>query len=429
MLPGCIRGAWRFLQPDRRLHGFQAVGNDAIVIGTVRNVKTVTTSARWRVSPAVLALGLGIALGRPGFGLLQPQLLDESGQIETSCEVALLVSLFCVGLRLQLPFEWHRWRLAARLSTVSLLATWVLAAVAAKVLFDVNVVEALLIASILAPTDGVLASDIQAATDTEQDAATATTLAAEGAFNNGIAVAAVVFVLGLMGLEEKSSGSVGWLVLKSLWEVTGGIAAGAAVGIGMSRWIALLDFDRQTDLLETMVVFAAAALAYGGAEAIHTSGFLGVVAAGVALGHGGRLHSRRTKRALAPRVFKIAARVERLATLPVVVLLGALSPEMDVRLRVVVFAVILLALVRPLAVRLGLNVLAPATPQRKQLEWIGVRGVASLYCLAFAINHGLDVPFGRQLAGISLLVIAGSIIAHGVTGSPVRKASPGALSS
>ncbi len=383
-------------------------------------------SARWRVSPAVLALAVGVAIGRPGFAIVQPQLMEDGAQIQAVCEIALLVSLFCVGLRLRAPFEWRFWHVPVRLSTVGLATTWALAAAAAKVLFDLTFLEALLIACILAPTDAVLACEAPGVTEAEQDGSAAATLAAEGAFSSGFAVPAAVFVLGLMGLEDKNSASAGWLALQGLWAVVGAVAVGAGIGMGMSRWIALLDFDRQADLLETLVVFAAAALAYAGAEAIHTSGFLAVVSAGLAIGHGGRWRSRRTRRALAPRVLKIAWRAERVAALSVVVLLGAMTPEMDFRLRVLVFAAILLALVRPLAVRLGLR-LPPA--QRKPLEWSGVRGAAALYCLVLAIDHGLSAPFAHQLGGIVLLVIAGSIIAHGVTVSPMRRASPGALSS
>ena len=388
-------------------------------------------ASRWRVSPAVLALGLGFAMGRPGLGLIQPQLTEEGGQVEAVCQIALLTSLFCLSLRLQAPFVWSRWRLPAGLATLSLPVTCLLAAAAAKALFDVSIMQSLLIASVLAPTDGVLAADAAGGSveTREADSAAPAALAVEGAFSSALAVPAVALVLGFMGLESKDSGSIGWLALGTLWTMLGGIAAGAAIGAGMSRWIALLDFDRQTDILEILMVFTTAALAYGGAEALHTSGFLAVVAAGLALAHGGRWGTRRRKRALAPRAIKIAARVERVAVLCVVVLVGAMSPEMDFRFRALAFAAILLVLIRPLAVRLGLSVLAPATPHRKQIEWIGVRGAASLYCLAFALDHGLGGRFGHQLVGITLLVMAGSILAHGLTTSSVRTTSPGALSS
>jgi len=388
-------------------------------------------ASRWRVSPALLALGLGLTLGRPGLALIQPQLAEDGGQIETVCEIALLASLFCVSLRLQAPFEWGRWRIPGRLTTLSLLSAWALAAAAAKALFDVSLQQALLIATVLAPTDAVLSAEAAGGMTESGDSepTMANALAAEGAFSSGLAVPAVAAVLGLMGLETKDSGSITWLALGTAWAVVGGVAAGAAIGAGMSRWIALLDFDRQTDFLESLVVFTTAALAYGAAEAIHTSGLLAVVAAGLALSHGGRLRSRRRQRAIAPRALKIAARIERAAALCVVVLIGALSPEMDFRFRVLVFAAILLALIRPIAVRLGLSGLGLPGAHRKQLEWIGVRGAASVYCLAFAMNHGVGARFGHELAGITLLVVAGSILAHGLSASPVQRASPGALSS
>ena len=210
-------------------------------------------ASRWRVSPALLALGLGLTLGRPGLALIQPQLSEDGGQVESVCEIALLTSLFCVSLRLQAPFQWSRWRAPLRLSTLSLLSAWALAAAAAKALFDVSLLQALLIASVLAPTDAVLAADaaggMTEGSDSESPAANV--LAAEGAFSSGLAVPAVVAVLGLMGLESKDSSSVGWLGLLALWSVAGGAAAGAAIGAGMSRWIALLDFDRQSDVLSS----------------------------------------------------------------------------------------------------------------------------------------------------------------------------------
>ncbi|HWG30076.1 MAG TPA: cation:proton antiporter [Steroidobacteraceae bacterium] len=386
-------------------------------------------ASRWRVSPALLALGLGLTLGRSGLALIQPQLSEDGGQVESVCEIALLSSLFCVSLRLQAPFQWSRWRAPLRLSTLSLLSAWALAAAAAKALFDVSLLQALLLASVLAPTDAVLAADAAGGMTEGSDAESpaANVLAAEGAFSSALAVPAVIAVLGLMGLESRDSSSVGWLGLLALWSVAGGAAAGAAIGAGMSRWIALLDFDRQSDVLELLVVFTTGALAYGAAEAIHTNGFLAVIAAGLALSHGGRWRSKRRKRALAPRVLKIAARIERAAALGVVVLVGAMSPEMDFHFRVLAFAAIVLALIRPIAVRLGLG--ASALACRKQLEWVGVRGAASVYCLAFAMNHGLGARFGHELAGITLLVVAGSILAHGLSASPLHTASPGALSS
>jgi len=176
-------------------------------------------ASRWRVSPALLALALGLTLGRPGLALIQPQLSEDGGQVESVCQIALLTSLFCMSLRLQAPFEWRRWRAPLRLSSLGLLSGWALAAAAAKALFDVSLLQALLIASVLAPTDAVLAADAAGGVSetSESESHAANVLAAEGAFSSGLAVPVLGAVLGLMGLESKDSSSVGWLGVLALW--------------------------------------------------------------------------------------------------------------------------------------------------------------------------------------------------------------------
>jgi sodium/hydrogen antiporter len=382
--------------------------------------------ARWRPSAAVLALALGAAIGGPGLRLVQPRLLQDGGLIEPISQLALLICLFCAGLRLQVPFEWRRWGIPLRLSTLTMLATAALAAAVGMILFEVNFLEALLLAAILAPTDAALASDGHPAT--EGDSFASETLAAEGALSGAFAVPFVAFVLALLGGEE--NGPASWLLLA--WSWGGGIAIGWLIGLAMARWIQILDFDRQTDVLELIVVFATGALAYGAAEVVHASGFPAVLTAGIALCHAGKLRSPMRQRALAPRVIKIASRVERWAALAMIVLLGAVSSDMAFGLKTLAFGLLLLGFVRPLAVRLGLNLWpTPGSPaqalsaaQRKPIEWLGVRGAAALYCLVFAINR-VGSPLARELAGIVLLVIAGSIVAHNLSATPVQRPSPG----
>jgi NhaP-type Na+/H+ or K+/H+ antiporter len=382
--------------------------------------------ARRPASPAVLALAIGALVGPPGLRLLEPQLMEDGGLIQSVSEVALLVCLFCVGLRLRVPFDWRPWRVPLHLSTLTMLATVIFGALAAHVLFEMSFVQALLLGAILAPTDPALVSDVHAPPEGEQDT-TPFTLAAEGAINNGLALPLVLLVLGLMGLDDKDSAALGSLASAALWAVVGALFAGWLIGAGMARWITLLDADRQADFLEEMMVFATAALAYGCAVAIRTDGFLAVFAAGLALCHGGRVRPPMRNRALAPHVLRIAGRVERFAALTIIMLLGAMITGVDLRFKVLVFALVLLVVVRPFAVRLGLGRLAIPPAQRRSVAWFGVRGTASLYCLAFAINHGLSAPFARQLTGITLLVIVTSIVARGVSEMPLRRPSPGAV--
>ena len=372
---------------------------------------------------AVVALAVGALLGPMGLRLLRPQLLEDGAPIETISEIVLLTCLFCLGLRLRLPIDWRTWRIPLRLSTLTTLATVGLAAAAAHLMFDMSLAESLLLGAIIAPTDSVLASDVGSHPETEQDSP-AFILSAESGINNGLASALVMLVLGLMGLSDSDSGALSSASLLGLWSVAGGVVAGGLIGAGMARWIKLLDPERQADFLEEAMVFATAALAYGAAMAIRTDGFLAVLAAGMALSHGGRLRRPLRNRPLMPRVLRISARIERYAWLIALVLLGTLVASIDYKWWMLGFAAVMIFLIRPLAVRLGLGGVNMPETQWRGVAWFTARGVASLYCLAFAINQGLSAPFARQLAGVTLVVMVTSIIVSAISGLPLSRPTP-----
>jgi len=372
---------------------------------------------------AVVALAVGALLGPMGLRLLRPQLLEDGAPIETMSEIVLLTCLFCLGLRLRLPIDWRTWRIPLRLSTLTTLATVGLAAAAAHLMFDMSLAESLLLGAIIAPTDSVMASDVGSHPETEQDSP-AFILSAESGINNGLASALVMLVLGLMGLSDSDSGALSSASLLGLWSVAGGVVAGGLIGAGMARWIKLLDPERQADFLEEAMVFATGALAYGAAMAIRTDGFLAVLAAGMALSHGGRLRRPLRNRPLMPRVLRISARIERYAWLIVLVLLGTLVASIDYKWWMLGFAAVLIFLIRPLAVRLGLGGVNMPEAQWRGVAWFTARGVASLYCLAFAINQGLSAPFARQLAGVTLVVMVTSIIVSAISGLPLSRPTP-----
>ncbi|HZO21134.1 MAG TPA: cation:proton antiporter [Steroidobacteraceae bacterium] len=375
---------------------------------------------------AVVALALGMILGPLGLRILQPELVDDGAPIESLSEIALLLCLFCAGLRLRVPLEWRHWRMPGRLATLTLGATVAIAAAVAHLMFGMSLTESLLLGAIVAPTDSVLGSDAGPHPEGDHEGS-AFVLAAEGGANNGLATGLVMLVLAMMGLSDSDSDALGTISLAALWAIGGGFLVGWLTGAAAARCIMLFDPERKTDFLEEGMVFATASLAYGAALLIHTDGFPAVFAAGVALCHGGRLRRTLRNRPLMPRVLRIAARVERFAWLAIIVLLGSLVASVEFRARMLVFALLLLLLIRPLAVRLGLGGLAVPEAQWRSIAWFTPRGIGCLYCLSFAINHGLSAPFSRELAGITLVVIVSSLIASGISGLPLRRASPGTV--
>jgi sodium/hydrogen antiporter len=388
------------------------------------NNRTEFPLTRWSTSPVILGIGVGLLAGPLGLKLIEPQLAEDDALIQSTSEAALLICLFCAGLRLRAPIDWAPWRAPLRLASLTTVCAALLSAGAAYLIFGMSLLQALLLAVVLAPTDAVLASDAYASGDGEQELVPFA-LAAEGALTSAIVAPLVVLLLTRMGATTAGAALLGSLTLTALWSLAGGAAAGWLIGTAASRWLALIDRDRQGDLLEEMIVFATGALAYIGALALRTDALLAALAAGLALSHGGRRRVTR-KQPLGMRVLKFAGRAERGAAVVVMVLLGTLLGAENFTPRTVLYAAVLLILVRPLAVRLGLGRPAVTPAQRRTFELFCARGLAALYCLAVVAGHDLPTVFGRQLENAVLVVIVVSVISSAVSALTARKPSPGA---
>jgi sodium/hydrogen antiporter len=359
-----------------------------------------------------------------GLKLIQPQLPEDGALIQSLSEAVLLTCLFCVGLRLRAPLDWAPWRAPLQLASLTTVSAALLSAGAAYLIFGMSLLQSVLLAVILAPTDPVLASDAHAGAEGEHELVPYA-LAGEGALTSAIVAPVVVLVLTRMGVTGAGTAVLGSLTLTVLWSLAGGAAFGWLVGAAASRWLALIDRDRQGDLLEEMIVFATGALAYVCALALRTDALLAALAAGLALSHGGRRRLRR-KQPLGTRVLRFAGRAERGATVLLMVLLGALLGAANFTPRTALYAAVLLILIRPLGVRLGLGRPLVTPAQRRTLELFAARGPAALYCLALAAGHELPAPFGTELQNAVLVVIVVSVISGAVSALTARKPSPGA---
>jgi NhaP-type Na+/H+ or K+/H+ antiporter len=367
---------------------------------------------------------VGLLAGPLGLRLIEPQLSEDGALVQSLSEAVLLICLFCAGLRLRAPLQWAPWRPPLQLASLTTVCAALLSAGAAYLIFGMSLLQALLLAVVVAPTDAVLASDAYASGEGEQEVVPFT-LAAEGAVTSAIAAPVVVLVLTRMGLATAGGFVLGSLTLTVFWSLAGGAAVGWLIGMAASRWLALIDRERQGDLLEEMIVFATGVLAYVCALALHTDALLAALAAGLALSHGGRRRITR-KQPLGMRVLRFAGRAERGATVLVMVLLGTLLGAGDFTARTVVFAAVLLILVRPVAVRLGLGQPAMTSAQRRAVELFAARGPAALYCLALVPAHDLPAAFGRQLESAVLAVIVVSVISGAASALTARRPSPGA---
>jgi len=417
-----------------------------IVIGLVLCVMALLGSLvdRLPLSSALIYLVIGFWLGPGMSGLLDIHPITHAGLLETLFLIAVLVSLFTVGLKLRVPsglFSWRLWRLPLLLAGPAMLVTITLVALFAHQVFGLGWGAAVLLGAMLAPTDPVLASDIQVRHEDDRDSVRFG-LTAEGGLNDATAAPFVLLGLGIMGLHELGTGGWQWLAVDVGWSVIAGFGIGWLSGLAIGAVVLTMRkrFD-QAYGLEEFLGLGLIALSYGLADAVHALGFLAVLAAGLSMrrieSRSLREHSPQLRNAplseskekaeLPPEspthmvgdVLDFNQRFESIGEVIAVLILGALLSAGYYNTEGALLALVLFAVIRPVSVLIGTAGAGLTRRHRRLIAWFGIRGVGGLYYLAFAIEHGIPHPLAERLIPMVLTVIALSIVVHGISATPL----------
>ncbi|SFU99517.1 sodium/proton antiporter, CPA1 family [Polaromonas sp. YR568] len=417
-----------------------------IVAGSLLIAMTLGGSfiRRLPLSAAMLYLGVGVAISPVGLGLLKLDALKNAVLLERLTEVAVLISLFTAGMKLEFRLRDGRWRIPVQLATVSMVLT--VAAVTALGVYVLNLPlgAAVLLGAILAPTDPVLASDVQVANPGDRDRLRFG-LTGEGGLNDGTAFPFVMLGLGLLGLHELGEGGWRWWAVDVLWAVAGGLALGWLLGTLVGRLILYLRMRHREALgSDEFIALGLIGLTYGLALLSHTYGFLAVFAAGLALRRIDEPHSRAAAPAaplpdetLSPAdqeasgaeapahmmraVERFNSQLESFVEVAIVLAVGVLVATTRFRIEVLWFIPVLFLVIRPVAVYIGLLGTPVKGAQRRLMGWFGIRGIGSLYYLLYAINHHIERALAQQLLSITLAVVVASVVAHGISVTPLMK--------
>ncbi len=169
-----------------------------------------STLARLPVTSAIIYLGVGLVLGPAGFHVFSFDPIGQSHLLETLTEIAVLVSLFSAGVKMPVPIRWPRWVPALRLAWVSMTISVALVAAFSYYVLGLPLGAGVLLGAILAPTDPVLATDVQVRHADDRDQLRFT-LTCEAGMNDGSAFPFVMLGLGLLGVHELGEFGLRWL--------------------------------------------------------------------------------------------------------------------------------------------------------------------------------------------------------------------------
>ncbi|MCY7417133.1 MAG: cation:proton antiporter [Chloroflexi bacterium] len=397
---------------------------------------------RLPLSTSTVYLMVGVVLGPLGFGLLLVDPVAHAPIIELVTEVAVLISLFTAGLKLRLPLRDRAWLLPIRLASVAMVLTVVMVAVIGMMGLGLSLGAAVLLGAILAPTDPVLASDVQVSGAFDRDHVRFT-LTGEAGLNDGTAFPFVMLGLGLLGLHELGPMAFRWLAVDLLWAVAAGLGVGTLLGTLVGRAVAHLRSRFAAAVgMDEFLLLGLIALAYGTALVIGAYGFLAVCAAGRAVRRLEReatgdeppvelrqpvagvddeaeLTAEAAPAYFAHSLLTFNEALERVAEVGLVILVAAALSAVGIASAGLLLVPLMFLLVRPVAVLGGLAGADLPRPHRALCAWFGIRGIGSLYYLAYATNHGLDPALASLMTEVTLTVVAASILVHGVSVTPL----------
>jgi len=397
-----------------------------------------TALTRYALSAPMVSSGSGMLIGLlPLFHGASLDPVANRGLVEHVSEITVLVALMGVGLALDRPLSlrdrgsWWRWTPTWRLLVIAMPLTIGALALLGWWALGLAPAGALLLGAALAPTDPVLASDVQVegpAVDTndeiDEDDEVRFALTSEAGLNDGLAfpfVHAAVFLAG--------AGSLGaWGLRWVGWELLGKVVLGVVAGVLVGRVLAAAAFRaprrslRLAEVGDPLLAVAALLTAYGVSELVGGYGFLAVFACAMTVRSADRAHGYHEA------MHGVMERLERLFTLFLLLLLGmAMTHGLLANLdwRSVVVAAALLLVIRPLAGAAALAIrsrhdrdVAPlSASERWVTAFFGVRGIGSVYYLSYAAGHATFAD-ERWLWSTIAFTIAMSVFLHGVTATP-----------
>lgn len=370
------------------------------------------------LSLPILCVAIGVALfSVPPFSSWAPHPEKTPILVERAAELIVIVSLMGGGLKIERAVSWRSWNVTWRLLGIAMPLTIAMVLLLGHTLLGLGLATALLFAGALAPTDPVLAGDVQIEHDeNEEEAEAKFALTSEAGLNDALAFPFIHLAIGIAvagGLTPQLLGD--WLLQDVVWKLSVGVLCGVASGWLIGFVLYRLPSDtRLSRTGDGFIALGATLVVYTLTEFLHGYGFLAVFVAGLAIRRAAQGHDFNKK------LHAFADESERLLMLLLLLFFGGMLAAglLDaIGWREALLAAIVLLVIRPLAGAISLIGVRRPPLERAIIAFFGIRGLGSVYYLSYGFNHA---RFEQQttLWGALGLIIAASILMHGVMVTP-----------
>ncbi len=389
-----------------------AIGFSTLVMAWLPSI-----SKKIKVSFPILLLVISFGLFYIGTPLQWPDPLWDDRTLMYFSEAIVIIALMGAGLKIGSVFSFTAWRRPLLLVFVTMPISMAAAYFLGIYFLALSVPSSLLLAAILAPTDPVLAAEVQLDEPTrekEPEDKRRFTLTTEAGLNDGMAfpftyLAVMVAQAGGWAALNFSNWFWDKLLLKVFIGVLLGLIIGRIIGYLLDRLHVVTGIKTFDGFVSLSLTF----MTYGLTEYLHGYGFLAVFFVGLTLRYYERISGDYKK-----KMHDFIHEIERLLLTVWIILFGGAILNGILTLtdwRGLVFALAFVLIIRPLAGLIGLIGISDPMKTKLAVSFLGIRGIGSVFYLAWAFVQydGFDNKF--ELYGITSYVILISIIIHGLT--------------
>lgn len=399
-------GDWSYFKPEQFDMWMLFLGLTVLAAGMLPRL----LSKKLVTAPVVyLLFGLGLY-----FLIPQDKQLNLAGDlwaVERLTELVVSVALTGAGLKLNKPFARSTWRYSKRLLLIAMPLTMIFTFALGYWIF--GFATAALLAAVIAPTDPVLAADVQTSAPSGEDGSpTRVALTAEAGVNDSLAFPFTYLAIGLAIFATAQTDWLwSWFVMDFVYKIVVGVLIGLAVGWLLNKSILAFPAKKEGRVSTGILTMALTFMPYGLAEMASSYGFVAVFAAACVFRN---LESRHDYQ---EQLHAFSEEIERFLVAVIFVFIGmsvgnGLIPTLT--WRHILFATALIFAVRPIAGMAGLMGMGLHRLQKFTMSFYGIRGIGSLYYLTYAINNQIFPGAEDAFALVVFLMIASAVI-HGLS--------------
>lgn len=356
------------------------------------------------------------------FVLPNPDVMLHGGLTVRITEMVIIISLMGTGIKIDREFSFKNWSSPIRLISIAMVLCITFAAILGYTLLSLSLSSALLLGAALAPTDPVLASDVQVGPPNERiKSETKFSLTAEAGLNDGMAFPftwlAIIIVHINQGTMDQSA-IFSWFGYQFMYKILAGIAIGYIFG-RLVGYLVFIVTEKYTSLRtrDGFLAISLTLIVYGITELIHGYGFIAVFISSITLRHFDKQHDYHHD------LHSFVDQTERLLVAVLLLLFGGalvngiLAP---LTWGMTLFTLVFVLIIRPCAAYASLFGIKLRVKEKLAISFFGIRGMGSVFYLAFAFQK-IHFDNEKELWATVAFTILLSIIIHGVTATPVMK--------